>query len=629
MTAPYRRRVGTVRPSHLMFTGGVGAIVDLPNFAAMVRGIDDWRYDQIPDWQPISEPRLLAAARAAVGGPGVKELRPAPWLTPTDSDPNDPSLRIGVPVTPFPRWLRCTRCDTLAGLDSGIFGFENAKARRPDEARFVHTNCGRRNRFAVTTRFLLACTHGHLDEFPYVAYVHDGAGCVAVSHPTLKMKDYAGNLGANVAIECTNCGQVRNIREALGRRGEENLPQCRGRHPHLNIFDEEGCSAPTKLLVVGASNQWFSSVLSALSVPPTGASALTGMVDQLWAHLEKVTSIEVLAYAQASIPALSPLSKWDAVQVWDAIRVRRDAASESPTALTQRDLLTPEWEAFTAHPLPEPMTDFTLRRADAIPSGWDWLLADVVQAERLREVRTLTGFTRLDAPDPEDPGLVTRVGLSRDRVPAWLTASEVRGEGLFLRLHPQVLADWSARVAPTPELDAHRSAYRQFRTNRYSDRILTDFDPMRGWPGAPYYVLHTLSHLLIRAIALECGYSAASLTERIYAGTEQDPRQGILIYTAVPDADGTLGGLVALGEPDALDRVLRRAITDAMSCSSDPLCAEHGPVPGDETLHAAVCHVCGFVSETTCERGNRFLDRRFLVPVGPPALALIPTDKLP
>ena len=231
MTAPYRRRVGTVRPSHLMFTGGVGAIVDLPNFAAMVRGIDDWRYDQIPDWQPIGEPRLLAAARAALGGPGVKELRPAPWMTPTDTNPNDPSLRIGVPVTAFPQWLRCTRCDTLAGLDSGIFGFENAKPRRPDEARFVHTNCGRRNRLAVTTRFLTACIHGHLDEFPYVAFVHHGTGCPSVSHPTLTMKDYAGNLGANVAIACTNCGATRNIREALGKGGEQNLPHCRARHP--------------------------------------------------------------------------------------------------------------------------------------------------------------------------------------------------------------------------------------------------------------------------------------------------------------------------------------------------------------------------------------------------------------
>ena len=210
-----------------------------------------------------------------------------------------------------------------------------------------------------------------------------------------------------------------------------------------------------------------------------------------------------------------------------------------------------------------------------------------------------------------------------------MPASEVRGEGLFLRLHPELLADWTTRVAATPELDAHQHAYRQFRQNRYSDRITADFDPLRGWPGPGYYLLHTLSHLLIRAIALECGYGAASLSERIYAGTAEQPRQGILIYTAVPDAEGTLGGLVALGEPDALDRILRRAFTDARNCSSDPLCAEHAPSPGDDFLHAAVCHICGFVSETTCERGNRFLDRRFLVPIGSPHLALVPAERWP
>lgn len=197
-------------------------------------------------------------------------------MTPNDSDPADPALRVGVPVTAFPQWLRCTRCNTVAGLDSGIFAFENSKGRRPDEARFVHTNCGRKNRFAVTTRFLLACIHGHLDEFPYVAFAHRGTGCPAVTHPTLKMRDFAGNLGADVNIECTNCGTKRNIREALGRRGEENLPHCRGRHPHLRTFDDAGCDAQTKLLVVGASNQWFGYALSVLSVPPTGASASRG-----------------------------------------------------------------------------------------------------------------------------------------------------------------------------------------------------------------------------------------------------------------------------------------------------------------------------------------------------------------
>lgn len=629
MTEQYRRRVGTVRPSHLMFTGGVGAIIDLPNFAAMVGGIDDWRYDQIPEWGPIAEPRLLAAVRNAVGGPEVKELRPSPWMPSADNDPNDPSLRIGVPVQPFPQWLRCTRCDTLAGIDSGIFGFENSKARRPDEARFVHTNCGRRNRFAVTTRFLVACINGHLDEFPYVTYVHKGTGCPKVSHPTLKMKDFAGNLGANVNIECTNCGAQRNIREALGRRGEENLPRCRARHPHLGIFEQDGCDVGTKLLVVGASNQWFGSTLSALSVPRTGASALAAMVEQLWPSLEPVTSPDVLKFALMQ-PTFAPLGKWKPEEIWAAMQAHRSAPPASAhAALTQTDLLTPEWEAFTNRPLPDATTDFTLREAEAIPRQWDWLFSEVVHAERLREVRALTGFTRLDAPDPDDPDLVVRVGLSRDAVPSWVPASEVRGEGLFLRIRPDLVDAWTARLRGTPEEEAHAAAYREFRKNRYSERITATFDPMRGWPGVRYYLLHTLSHMMIRAIALECGYSAASLTERIYAGDADQARQGILIYTAVPDAEGTLGGLVALGEPHALDRILRRALADAVNCSSDPLCAERAPGPGDDFLHAAVCHVCGFVSETTCERGNRFLDRRFVVPVGRPELALISSGRLP
>ena len=171
-------------------------------------------------------------------------------------------------------------------------------------------------------------------------------------------------------------------------------------------------------------------------------------------------------------------------------------------------------------------------------------------------------------------------------------------------------------------MQCHQDAYGEFRRNRYSDRVKGEFDAMRHWPGARYIALHTLSHLLIRTIALECGYSSANLSERIYAGTEDDPRSGILIYTAVPDSEGTLGGLVTQAEPERLLRLTRRALTDARRCSSDPLCAERLPhVPADY-LHGAACHVCLFVSETTCERGNKFLDRRFVVPLADEKLAL-------
>ncbi|WP_406674065.1 hypothetical protein WBK31_39480 [Nonomuraea sp. N2-4H] len=57
----YRVRAGSVRPSHLMFTSGVGSLVDLPNFSVLVSGLDDWRYDGAYGWQAIAEPRLLAA----------------------------------------------------------------------------------------------------------------------------------------------------------------------------------------------------------------------------------------------------------------------------------------------------------------------------------------------------------------------------------------------------------------------------------------------------------------------------------------------------------------------------------------------------------------------------------------
>jgi Domain of unknown function (DUF1998) len=139
-------------------------------------------------------------------------------------------------------------------------------------------------------------------------------------------------------------------------------------------------------------------------------------------------------------------------------------------------------------------------------------------------------------------------------------------------------------------------------------------DPDESYPGIRYAMLHTLSHLLIRELALECGYNAASIRERIYANTEGDRKQaGILIYTAAADSDGTLGGLVELGRPDNLGRLLKQSLTRAGICSSDPLCSEHKPAD-DRSLHAAACHACSFVSETSCELGNRYIDRALLVP---------------
>ena len=89
---------------------------------------------------------------------------------------------------------------------------------------------------------------------------------------------------------------------------------------------------------------------------------------------------------------------------------------------------------------------------------------------------------------------------------------------------------------------------------------------------------------------------------------------GILLYTAAPDSEGTLGGLVRLGEPSQLGRLIGAALEEAELCASDPLCAEHDPCDGHD-LHGAACHACLFVPETSCERANKYLDRSTLAPV--------------
>jgi Domain of unknown function (DUF1998) len=115
--------------------------------------------------------------------------------------------------------------------------------------------------------------------------------------------------------------------------------------------------------------------------------------------------------------------------------------------------------------------------------------------------------------------------------------------------------------------------------------------------------------MLIRQVALECGYSSASLRERLYLGTQEASTAGVLLSTAASDSECTLGGLVALDERRHLERLLGQALEDAMHCSSDPLCAEHVPMYPSAVLHAAACHACLFASETSCEAGNRWLDR--------------------
>jgi hypothetical protein len=594
-----RTAVGQVHPSQLLWTYGPGALIDLPNLSVVTMGLDRWDPSRC---RPLEENRLLRAVQNVLG-PQVEQLRVPPYMEVENPDPTSPEAFIGVPVRPFPRWLRCVRCGLLAEYDSDLFELKE-NLYRPDQTHFQHRNCEKGNRSdAVPARFMLACRRGHLDDFPWRWFVHGGpSDC----RGTLRFFERWASLQTeNLWVKCDACEQARSLVHAFGREAERNLPACRGRHPHLDVYNEN-CMAPPRTVLLGATNSWFPIKLTVLAIPYTG-NALSQIIEDGWGQLQNLQSIEqltgVLTFINSS-GQLPGLDRYSVDEVWEAMERRRNG--EPAPLASETDMKRPEWIVLT-HPNPPSDWPHFLSEKVEVPEGYDQVFEEVLLLKRLREVNALIGYTRVDAPEEtNDPDEQAEMAdLCRGR-PEWVPANEVHGEGIFVRFRETAIAQWETKVAVNRRDTMLIAGHRGWRNARR-------LDPERGYPGIRYVLLHTFAHLLIREFALECGYNAASIRERIYADPSGDqPMAGVLVYTAASDSDGTLGGLIELGKPENLGRLIDQALARAAVCSSDPLCSEHD-ASQDRSLHAVSCHACAFVAETSCERGNRYLDRALLV----------------
>ena len=597
------RRVGGVRPSQMIHTYGPGAVVDLPGLSVVLAGTDLW---DINHSERVLEPRLLGAVRALPGCHLIAEFRTPPWEDETAS-PFDEWARIGVPVHPFPRWLRCTGCDLLSPVDRKRFQLD-VPVYRPDRARYFHDRCKGRRPSAVPARFFVACPAGHLDDFPWEEFVHRGGRCPNGA-AILELKEAGkASRATDVRVVCKTCGVNRLVQDAFGSDAEAHLPRCRGRHPHLQRFDPE-CAQPTRALLLGASNAWFAVYRSALTIP-----TVTGDFEQKVAeHWDDLSDIDDRAEFDfivkrlqkgAGEKALRWVLRWDADDVWTAIN---DHRGSNEGDIGTGDLRGPEWEAFTAA-VPPKSDDFKVRALE-VPAGFRKTIDHPIAVDRLREVQALCGFTRIDGPDADDSNRIAPIWKGEQ---SWLPAAEVRGEGILIRLPEARVEQWEKDYRTS-------SRYRDLEQATRNWRIRRGLDPAEGMKPARFVLLHTLSHLLVHQVALDCGYSTASIRERLYCRESGDPEgppmAGVLLYTASPDSEGTLGGLVALSEPNRLAGVLRDAVSRAKLCSTDPMCADHQAGGLGDSLHNAACHACLFAPETSCEVGNRYLDRGAVVPI--------------
>jgi hypothetical protein len=590
-----RKSHGQVRRGQVITTYGPGALIDLPRHSAIVGGLETW--PKTSDLEEIPEPRLTRKLQIMTGVTAPRLYSPPP----DENDPRESAKGIG--AWRFPEWF-------IVQEASG--GAERERSRRLVHRKELDEKGWFDGRPVVATRFVRACPKGHVDDLDWRRFVH-GAEDPCRQRLWLDERGTSGDL-ADLVVRC-ECGKSpRSLYEAT--QLEMNpLGTCRGARPWLGRNTEEDCNLPSRLLIRTASNAYFPQVVSVLSLPDRG-SAVETTVRKLWDDLQIVDDASGLAFLKKKPKIMEELAAFSDDEVLAAIReVKGGKAEEKPVKQVELEALLAVHEGFGDDVPIDP--NFHARR---LPDrAWRHSkhrdgIETVIQVHRLREVLALVGFTRFEAVTPDINGEyetdVERAQIALE--PKWFPAVENRGEGLFVQLNPQAVMGWLVRPAVKERLDALARGHKHWGKDRKSQR---------PFPGGPYVLLHTLSHLLIQSLAMRCGYPASSIRERIYADTEAQ-HFGILLYTGSPDAEGTLGGLVQ--QARYIEDHLAQALRMSALCSNDPVCAYH--VPGESLesrwLHGAACHGCALVAETSCEMRNDYLDRALVVSVlGFPAAA--------
>ena len=579
---------GELRPSQIITTFGPGSVVDLPNISVVLAGTDFWATG--PE-QEIDEPRLRSMLRVS------RFYRPS-----VGSDGG----AAGVPSFVFPRYLRCPRCRRLGTYDrTDLFSFDRRRFRCKNKHDGKVPKGGPP---VFPARFVVACSEGHLDDFPWYNYVHRGKGGAGCKPEQLVFRESAESAAVSgLIVACELCDAWRTMEDAFGNRAPAALGPCPGARPWLGEGNAEPCkSSILRTTLRGASNLYFALVHSALSIPEWDDPVHVAIA-QCEEQLSKVDTVQKLRQGIEG-GFLPQLDRFQPEKVFEALQRRREQAEKRPTALAIR---REEFDALRSIPNPERAAEreFQTEHVD-VPEPFRDLVERVVIVRRLREVRAIGGFTRIDSPfdllvDEDEEHERYRVQMLSTTDLHWRPAVELRGEGIFIELPEKAVRRWEERRAVTERSEAMEHVHKGWRHEREL--------PDAPYPGARFVLLHSLAHMLIQGLALDCGYSSTSIRERIYSSPgPRDPMAGILLYTATPDSDGSLGGLADKGHASRFEPLLRDALDRALFCSSDPLCGHSAPGEMGE-LNGAACHACLLVSETSCERGNRYLDRAHVV----------------
>ena len=378
------KKIGEIRPSQLISTFGPGSIVELPDYSVIIAGLDEWETQYCT---PIQEPRLVRKL-------GLKKILSLPF----------PSVQAGfgnqlptIPAFRFPVYYVCPNCRKLAPYNhfsvesDGVYCFNNKlKGKEP---------CKQIKAFPV--RFVTACENGHLNDVPWNYYVHKGKS-ECKSDLYLNDTAHSGAI-SDIEVECKACGDTRSLQDAFQKDGNDKNPlgKCFGSRPWIGKYAHEACDQSPRILLRGASNLYFSVIESALSIPPFTNPVHT-LVASISDRLEKMDSVEKLKIG-IEMGFLPELNGQDPEMVFQAIQLQSGLGKGE-----NQDLLRPEWEAIIQGDQNSEEHHFETE-IQQVPEAFQTNLSHLIMVRRLKEVRVLRSFTRINPP-PDTTALLSGEG---------------------------------------------------------------------------------------------------------------------------------------------------------------------------------------------------------------------------
>ena len=639
-----------VRRSQLITQYGVGALMIDPNgISLIVCGLDHW-YKREPgtrsrkaggfsgDYRDgmksdidiaeyrIEEPRLSSLLRVDyfMAPPDYREWNRFDW---NRSDANVPNMKLTVPFLRFPTWHFCPSCRRMCKQPLTVQG---------------HIDCqecldkDRSRRRMVQVPFVGICRAGHIQDVLWNEWIHDSLqpDCtgqlrmIATGIPSL----------AGQKVQCGLCGRERNLHELLNTPVDSDKTpsymRCLGQRAWLGE-DRAGvppynfmCGEVLYVVPRNANNIYYPVVENALYIPRQllrsdghdhrelmrrlSTRPVYALVERL---LAPGVNLSIEQLAQLIITQHPDRFKdFTQTQIELALQEMRSNPEEAASNASdesgdhaKRSSRTSEFRRVEYNILRQEHMDPDLIVRE---SPLDRYRADVAQyfsrimlVLRLRETRVLAGFSRLW------PGIFYPKDMLWLNPPPpgrrWLPAHVVYGEGIFFEFNEHKLREWESKHAVQDRLKPLYAGLERKRHYWYAQNVTPRL-----------VLLHTFAHVLMNRLAFECGYSVASLRERLFVADDPSKEMaGVLIYTSSGDAQGTMGGLVRMGRPGYLEPTIKRAISAAIWCSADPICMESvKSVQSDPTLlNLAACHNCALVPEVSCEQFNCLLDRGLLI----------------